>query len=110
MNYSNPFGWFYKSPKLRSASFSGVEYLYQFLMRPKQGRGPVAVETPIESLEVGDIIQLSFDGTKFGHSLLVVQSGSDPKIATHSMDSLDRPLSSYIYAKARGLHITGAYK
>ena len=71
----------------------------------------MAVETAIENLEVGDIIQLSFDGVKFTHSLLVTGfDGKMPLVSTHSMDSVDRALSSYTYERARGLHILGGYE
>jgi hypothetical protein len=93
-------GWYYKSPSDRAAAFSGVEYLYNYLIQNK-----VAREVPIAQLQAGDIIQLSFDGEKFSHSLLVLSGGADPKVATHSIDSYNRALSSYTYQLARGLHI-----
>jgi len=99
-NYAKDTGWYYKSPTDRAAAFSGVEYLYNYLTKNK-----IATEAPVESLEIGDIIQLSFDGEKFVHSLIVVEAGTNPKIATHTMDSFGRPISSYGYITARGLHI-----
>jgi hypothetical protein len=93
-------GWYYIDANHRAAAFSGVQPLYDFLIKSGIGR-----EAPIETLETGDIIQLSFDGEKFGHSLLVTEPGTNPKVATHSMDSFNRPLSSYGYVLARGIHI-----
>ena len=108
MNISNPFGWYYQSHSRRSASFTGVQFLYSFLTGNKR-RGPFARECNVAEAEPGDIIQLSFDGTSFSHSLLVVQGGADPLVSTHSYDCFGRRLSSYTYAAARALHIMGAY-
>ena len=70
----------------------------------------MAVETAIENLQVGDIIQLSFDGVKFSHSLLVTAfENGEALVSTHSFDSLDRALSSYTFERARGLHVLGGY-
>ena len=109
MNYQPIFGWYYVNLKTRSAAFTGVEYLYNFLTRQNKSRGPVAVILEIDKLLPGDIIQLSFDGTTFTHSLIVVEQGSDPLIAAHSHEAFGRALSSYTFAAARGLHILGAY-
>jgi len=101
MDYRVPMGWFYKSPNSRAAAFTGVQFLYNYLVNNKR-----AVEVEISQAEIGDVIQLSFDGEKFGHSLIVVESGADPKVATHSYDTFGRKLSSYFYNTARALHIT----
>jgi hypothetical protein len=105
------FGWYYLSASKRSASFSGVEFLHNFLTNKGTRRGPVAAEAPLTQLEPGDLVQLSFDGVRFAHTLVVVKSGETPNeilVAAHSLDSLDRPLPTYSYATARGLHILGA--
>jgi len=110
MNFSTPLGWYFSSLGNRSAAFSGVQFLYNFLTNSSDHRrGPFAQECEISRLEIGDIIQLSAGGESFTHSLLVVQSGSDPHIATHSFDAFDRALSSYNFAAVRCLHITGGY-
>ena len=104
MNYAKNVGWFYISPSNRAAAWSGVEFLHKFLVNNK-GAGPRAVEPSIEQAASGDIIQLSFDGVTFGHSLLVVETASEILISAHSDNSLRRPLASYNYSKARLLHI-----
>jgi hypothetical protein len=101
MSYGD-YGWYYINVHRRSASFSGVQYLYNYLTNP---RAPIATETAPENLSAGDIVQLSFDGVVFGHSLFVTTAGADPLVATHTMDCIDRPLSTYSYLTARGLHI-----
>ena len=68
----------------------------------------------IEDLELGDIIQLSFNEESFGHSLIIVEKlgNSLDKIfvATHTFDSYGRKVSSYNYVKIRFLHIEGIRK
>lgn len=100
MNYKKTFGWYYNSANDRTPSWSGVEYLYNFLTSNK-GVGPTGRVIPMEQLEIADLVQLSFYPNMFSHSLLVVQHGEVPDmdnilIATHSEDSDYRPLSTYM--------------
>ena len=65
-----------------------------------------------KELEEGDIIQLSFDGKKFGHTLVVVNienrfSLSGIQIASHTFDSFNKKVTEYSYKKIRFLHIEG---
>lgn len=110
MNY-NKNGWYYKNGNDKSPSWTGVEFLNEFLIRNKSV-GPFAKLATIEELEVGDVIQLSFNGSTFGHSLLIVEKlGNDLDnifVATHTFDSYGRKVSSYNYIKNRFLHIEGA--
>lgn len=114
MNTTPMYGWYYYNSHNRTASWTGVQYLYEFLTKNK-GTGPFAAEVPISKIEPGDIIQLSFDGTTFRHSLFVVETGKMPdfhniKIATHTFDRDNYPLSNYIFKKFRCLHIEGYRK
>ena len=114
MNYKPTFGWYYISTNNRSPSWTGVPYLYNFLTQNTQ-MGPIGVEVPIESVQVGDISQFADDTERFSHSQLIVSVGEVPKlhnilICTHSFDSLDRPLSTYEFQKIRFIHITGVNK
>ena len=104
MNYTRDVGWYYASPANRAAAWSGVEFLHKFLVN-NTSMGPKAKEKSLETAQIGDIIQLSFDGVSFKHSLFVVETYPEILISTHSDNSLRRPLSSYLYAKARLLHI-----
>ena len=112
MNFSYPFGWYYKSLNNRSPSFTGVEYLYSFLTRLDYTKGPFAKAVAVEDAELGDIIQLSFDGESFGHSLLVTKlnpkNPSNPYLTTNTFDALDKPLKEYVYVDVRALHVMGA--
>ena len=69
MNYEKTYGWYYKNANEKSPSWTGVQYLYNFLVNNK-GIGPIAEET--EKIQIGDIVQLSFDGAEYAHSLIIV--------------------------------------
>ncbi len=110
MNYTPVLGWFYKSANDRTASWTGVEYLYNFLVNNK-GEGPFAEEAPLEELEVGDIVQLGRATGDFYHSPVVVSvSGGRILVAAHSYDAYNKPLYSYNFQQVRGLHILGVRK
>ena len=106
MNYST-YGWFYKNGYNKSASWSGVEYLYKFLVNNKQ-TGPYGREAKLEELEKGDLIQLSFDGTTFGHTLIIANiQNNHIYIASHTEDSYNRDLFTYNFRRLRGIKIEG---
>ena len=105
MNFDYPFGWYYKSQWDRSPSWAGVEFLYRFLTG-NDGVGPYGQETSLQMLRTGDVIQLG-DGNHFYHSLLVIRTEPEIMIAAHTDDTYNRPLSSYNYTVARGIHIEG---
>ena len=107
MNFTRDIGWYYRSQKDRAAAWTGVEYLYRFLIR-NTGRGPYALELPLERVLPGDIIQLSFNPERFSHSLIVVSISEGILVAANTDDSDNRPLDTYIYSRARLLHIEGA--
>lgn len=106
------YGWYYLTSSNRTASWTGVHYLYQFLTS-NQGVGPYATETGLLQMRPGDIIQLALDEDRFQHSPVVVEiRGLIPTpgtiyVAAHSYDADCRPLSSYPYRDIRCLHIEG---
>ena len=108
MNYKKYIGWYYNSSLDRTASWSGVEFLYNFLTSNK-GIGPRAINTDIENLRVGDIIQLKFLEDRFSHSLIIVDKKGntldDIYIGTHTEDAYYRKLSTYNFNDIRFLHI-----
>ena len=113
MNYTPTFGWFYISPGKRTASWTGVKYLYKFLTTNKVA-GVFAKEVEISEMELGDVIQLGDDTGRFYHSLLVTKIIGEPSlesiyISTHTIDSHNRQLSTYIFDRIRFLHIEGVY-
>ena len=106
MNY-NTYGWFYRNGYNKSASWSGVEYLYKFLVNNKQ-TGPYGREAKLEELEKGDLIQLSVDGNVFGHTLIITDKRKTHiYIASHTEDSYDRDVLTYSFRKLRGIKIEG---
>lgn len=108
MNFTPVFGWFYLSDEDRSASWTGVAYLADFLLG-NRGTGPFGREGSKEDLQSGDIIQLGRDGEGFYHSLLVVgREGEELLVAAQTDSAFERPLSSYTYDFARYIHIEGA--
>lgn len=112
MNYTPETGWFYHSQNARSASWTGVEFLYSFLLNNRE-RGPYGHKDELWRAEPGDIIQLALQGTAYVHSLFVVSVGAHPEpdnilIATHSYDSDYRPLNTYDATARRLIKIDGA--
>ncbi len=110
MNFIPLYGWFYRSANDRTPSWTGVEYLYQFLVN-NEGVGPYAEEVPLDKLEIGDVVQLGRETGDFYHTPVVVgfQRG-EILVAAHSYDAYNRPLNSYSFARVRGLHILGVRK
>ena len=108
MNYTKNTGWYYINGNNKSPSWSGVEFLYNFLINNK-GFGPYGKVAKQEELELGDIAQLSFDGNVYGHSLVIVnKEGNDLDkifIASHTFNSYNRKISSYKFEKIRFIHI-----
>ena len=111
MNETPLYGWYYINANNKSPSWTGVEYLYDFLTRPRASLGPVAhATTDLRDAQLGDVIQLRFNGSTFQHSQSSVDGSTDKiLVAAHSADADWRPLSSYEYQELRILHILGFY-
>lgn len=109
MNYTPIYGWYYINASNRTASWTGVEYLYNFLVNNK-GAGPQGEDTELKRIMAGDIVQLRFTGSdSFDHTPIVVDAGDGTPetvlVAAHSVDSNCRPISSYNYSGIRPIHI-----
>jgi len=109
MNYKKDTGWYYSNANNKASAWTGVEFLYKFLVNNK-GIGPFGEEKDIYKLEIGDIIQLSFDNTVFAHSLIIVENKKKILIATHTYDADYKDIDNYTYQKIRGIHIEGVRK
>lgn len=115
MNYTPVYGWYYINAYNRTASWTGVDYLYKFLIN-NDGPGPFAEEVGVKDVKPGDIIQLSFHGGEsFDHSPVVVKTGSPASldnilIAAHTFDRDYYPIIDYTWKKIRFLHIKGVRK
>lgn len=106
MNYKPTFGWFYRSSSDRTPSWTGVSYLYNFLVGNKSV-GPFGHEVPIGEVHPGDIVQLGTSAGHFYHSPIVSAVYPQILVCAHTDDALDRPLSSYTFERARFIHIDG---
>ena len=96
----------------KSPSWTGVEFLYDFLVYNK-GAGPFGKETTINNLDIGDVIQLSFDGVKFSHTMIVIQSSKsilDTLVAAHTFDTFGKKVSDYDFYKYRYKYSTSSSK
>lgn len=107
MNYKKDVGWYYFSPFDRAAAWTGVEYLYRFLIN-NTAAGPYGHIVFADEAEPGDIVQLgTFDG-KFYHSPVITSVLPIIRVAAHTFDALDIPLSAYGGTLKRFIHIDGA--
>ena len=107
MNFTRDVGWYYISSEDRAASWTGVQFLYDFLTSNRDA-GPFGIGTDTDDLQIGDVIQLADEDGSYYHSLLVTGfNGSDPLVAAQSFDAFNRPLSSYSFARSRGIHVFG---
>lgn len=110
MNYTQVTGWYYRSSYDRTASWSGVEFLYDFLVG-NRGAGPYGRAVRQSDAEPGDVVQLGRKENKYyHHSLIILKTDPEITVAAHSADALDVPLTSYRYDYVRFLHIDGVRK
>lgn len=106
MNYTPGTGWFYRSANDRTPSWTGVEFLYEFLVN-NRSVGPHARIVPRTEAQPGDIVQLGSADGDFYHSPVITAVSPVLLVAAHTFDARDRPLSTYGYDRARFLHIEG---
>ncbi len=107
MNYNDVYGWYYLSLAKRSASWTGVEFFYNF-MTTNEGVGPFGKRAQLPDAQLGDLIQLQNSEGRFYHTLVITKiEENEIYICANSNDALDRPLSSYDYAALRVIHIDG---
>ena len=62
----------------------------------------------IDKLNIGDIIQLSFDGIKFSQALIVIKNGTDiynTQVSAHTDDVFGKIVGEYNFIKYRCVHI-----
>lgn len=112
MNYSHN-GWYYRSLNDRAPAWTSVKYLHRFLLY-NRSTGPVAKETDLYGIDLGDLIQLDFeDDGIYNHTPVVVEILPGERrldkilIAAHTIDRIDYPVSNYAFQKIRFLHILG---
>jgi hypothetical protein len=111
MNFTPHYGWYYRSLKDRAPAWTSVEFFARFLTT-NEGAGPYGSFQPLYNAQPGDFIQISFDGTGWQHNVVVLETGELPTpdniiTASHSYDSLDRAVDTYLYEDLRLIHIEG---
>ncbi|NLZ46151.1 MAG: amidase domain-containing protein [Clostridiales bacterium] len=107
MNPTPTIGWYYYSLNNRTPSWTGVEYLYNFLVNNK-GVGPYGKEVTQREAEVGDVLQLGDENGHFYHTPVIVgKMGNRIFVAAHTYDAYMRPLDDYVYENVRFIHILG---
>ncbi len=112
MNYTPTFGWYYANIYNRTPSWTGVNYLYDFLVN-NRGPGPFSELVDMKDAAIGDIAQLSFvGGNIFNHSPVIVDikrpvTYDNILIAAHTDDQDYYPLTGYEWADIRFIHILG---
>lgn len=105
MNYTLTFGWFYINYLKYAPAWTGVNFLYNFLISNKV-TGPYGKVVERNQVEIGDVIQLQNKRGEYHHSLIITSIKNDELyVSSHSMDSFNRPLSSYTYHNLRYIHI-----
>lgn len=115
MNYHPTFGWYYIDPNRKSPSWTGVDFLYNFLISNRT-KGPFAVETIPAKVEMGDLIQLSYQAGRFNHTLVVTKLEPPVEIesiyvSAHSIDRYNANLAqTYNWKQIRFLHIIGSFQ
>lgn len=112
MNWTPVYGWHYASSSSRTASWTGVNFLYSFLVN-NNGPGPFAEVVDVSDVQPGDIVQLSFgDKGSFNHSPVIVSAGSPAgpdniRTAAHTDNVCDYPLTDFDWVYIRFIHILG---
>lgn len=106
MNYTPDVGWYYRSLYDRAAAWTGVEYIYKFLIN-NESVGPYAHEVSQNEVMPGDILQLGDADGHFFHTPVIIATSPTILTAAHTYDALDKPLSAYNSDIIRFLHIDG---
>lgn len=106
MNFTPIMGWYYRTSYDRTASWTGVEYLYNFLVN-NSGVGPFGTVVSENEIMSGDIAQLGTDSGDFYHCPVIISVSPVILVAAHTFDALYKPLTSYQYDKVRFIHIEG---
>ena len=113
MNYTPTYGWYYRDSEDRTASWTGVQYFYDFITQ-NQGEGPFGREVSVAFVRPGDVIQLiTGEEQDYHHPVIVtdimgfIPSINNIYVAAHSYDCACRPLSSYDIKSVRYIRIDG---
>lgn len=106
MNPTPTTGWYYYSLNRRAPAWTGVPYLYQFLVN-NASVGPFGHLVSEDEARPGDIAQLGDGSGHFYHSPVITAVAPQILVAAHTYNALDQPLSAYSYNTVRFIHIDG---
>ena len=112
MNWTPVYGWYYADSYSRTASWTGVNFLCNFLVN-NSGPGPFAELVDVSDAKPGDIAQLSFSDTNvFNHSPIIIRAGSPAGLnniltVAHTDNVSEYPLTDFDWAYIRFIHIIG---
>lgn len=106
MNFTPVMGWYYRLSYDRTASWTGVEYLHNFLVN-NESVGPFGHIVSQHQVLPGDIVQFGNLTGGFYHTPIITAIYPTILVAAHTDDALDRPLVSYNFARVRFIHIDG---
>ncbi len=109
MNFTKTFGWYYRSSSDRTPSWTGVEYLYNYLITNDR-IGPFASVVNQNQVAIGDIVQLGHTTGDFFHTAIITEIyNGEIFVCCHSRDLINVPLSIFRYDIIRFLHVEGVY-
>ncbi len=107
MNFTPVYGWYYLSASQRTASWTGVQYLYNFIVG-NRSLGPFGEESERTQMQLGDFVQLGREDGSYYHTPIITGFDGDmPLVSAHTNDVYNRPLDTYDYARIRYVHILG---
>jgi len=108
MNFNRQGGWFYLNPNDKSPSWTGVDFLKNFLLNNRT-KGPFARLCELHEIELGDLIQIK-QATFFNHSLIVTKiSDGEIYVTAHTNNALNKSLKLYFPKEIRCFKILGVY-
>lgn len=118
MNFTETFGWYFRSIEDRAPAWTGVEAFFDFFtgsgdfMPVTMRVGPFGYATERQYVSEGDVVQLANADGDFYHTLMITGiDGDEILVSAHSNDALDRPLSSYVNAASvRFIRIIGVVR
>ncbi|MBR6526162.1 MAG: amidase domain-containing protein [Clostridia bacterium] len=107
MDFSSPvYGWYYLSLSDRAPAWTGVNYLWNYLLR-KNRPGPIGHPTTIQRALPGDAVLLSDETDTLYHAMLLVTPYPDIHVAAHTRDVWMKSLSDYTFHRAHFFHVDG---
>jgi len=107
MNYANYNGWYYNHINDRAPSWTGVEFLYEFLTENK-GAGPFGYRVNNFETQVGDVITLFNSLEDAFHTVIITRIDNGKYyVSSHTRNGFDIPLDFFSFYQAHFIHIKG---